>query len=52
MLSLDGGQFVIQNGQKGRFLISINGDIFKSLTRKQAIKVMDFLKQQIESEKK
>jgi hypothetical protein len=51
LLSFDGGQLTVEK-HKSKYLFTMFGEHYKGLTKKQTIKLMDFLKQQIESEKK
>jgi hypothetical protein len=51
MISFDGGQLTVEK-HKSKYLFTMFGEHYKGLTKKQTIKLMDFLKQQKEKETK
>ena len=51
MLSFDGGQLTVEKF-KSKYLFTMFGEHYKGLTKKQTIKLVEFLKQQIEKETK
>jgi hypothetical protein len=51
MLSFDGGQLTVEK-HKSKYIFTTYGGICKALTKKQTIKLVDFLNKQIEKEAK
>ncbi len=51
MISFDGGQLTVEK-YKSKYLFTMYGEHYKGLTKKQTKVLIEFLKQQIESEKK